>query len=244
MKMYKSKKDKKETLKDYFNSKIYFGPFTGLKIPDSLYKILTVSEILGMYESCLHPLFSQLFNRKIKNIVVVGGNNGYYSAGLSYLFHPEKIVIYEMVQVLHSTISSWFEKNNLTNYEILGEATISEFKNWKQKTDLIFIDCEGFEVHLLNPIEFEWQKKADVIVELHPFYIDNLLNIIAERFSQTHEIEIIYDDFTEDEKIDKVLKGLNLNIDYSHHPNHRWIKENGKKIFTSGLFLFLKRKTL
>lgn len=244
MKILKTKKDNKESLKDFFNSKIYFGPFTGLKVPDSLYKILTVSEILGMYESCLHPLFSQLFNRKIKNIVLVGGNNGYYSAGLSYLYNPEKLIIYEMFDKFHSIISSWFEKNNLTNYEILGEATIAEFKNWNHKTDLIFIDCEGFEVHLLNPIEFEWQKKADVIVELHPFYIDNLLNIIAKRFCETHEIEIIYDDFTEDEKIDKVLKGLNLNIEYSRHPNHRWITEDNKKVFTSGIFMFLKRKTI
>jgi hypothetical protein len=244
MKILKSKKDNKESLKDYFNNKIYFGPFTGLKVPDDLYKILSVSEILGMYESCLHPLFSQLFNRKIKNIVLVGGNNGYYSAGLSFLYNPEKLIIYEMFDKFHPIISSWFEKNNLKNYEILGEATITEFKNWKQKTDLIFIDCEGFEVHLLDPTEFEWQKRTDVIVELHPFFIDNLLNIIAERFNETHEIEILYDDFNEDDKIEKILNGLNLNIDYNKHPNHRWIIEENKKVFTSGIFMFLKRKSI
>ena len=46
----------------------------------------------------------------------------------------------------------------------------------------------------------------------------------------------------EDEKIQKILNGLNLNIEYSKHPTHRWIIENNNKIYTSGIFMYLKCK--
>lgn len=244
MRLRNTKKDTKQIIAKYFGNRIYFGPFSGLKIPEKLLNVLTLTEILGFYESCLHFVFSDLLNRKIKNIMIIGGNNGYYAAGLSNLFNPDSLFIYEMVQDLHPKIASWFEINNLSDYKILGEATTEEFKKFEKKIDLLFMDCEGFEKTLLNPNEFNWQKNSDIIVELHPFYKDNLISDFTDKFQSTHSIQIIYDDFDEDNKVNKILEGLKLNINYAQHPSHRWINENGNKVYTSGLFLYLKRKSV
>jgi hypothetical protein len=240
--MFKKNSDSSDSIKQYFGDKLYFGPFAGLKIPDQVYKKLSVSEKLGMYESCLHPKFSELLNRNIRNIIVVGGNNGYYSAGLSYLFNPDQLTVYETISTLHPYILSWFDANQLPACNISGEATIAEFKKWDDKIDLVFMDCEGYEIHLLNPESFRWQADADVLVELHPFYVENLIGSIVRRFENTHTAEIIYDDFTEDDKIQKILEVLPSKITYNKHPGHRWINQNGQKIYTGGIFLFLKRK--
>ena len=45
-------------------------------------------------------------------------------------------------------------------------------------------------------------------------------------------------------KVNKILNGLNLNYNYDQHPSHRWINENGNKVYTSGLFLYLRRKSV
>lgn len=237
-------KTDKEFLKKTFNSKIYFGPFTGLKIPSDLYNILSVPEILGMYESCLHSCFSQLLNRNITDIVIVGGNNGYYAAGLNYIFEPKSSIVYEMVTKFHSEIKKWFDLNQIENYQILGEATIEDFKNWKRNTNFLLIDCEGYEDKLLNPNEFQWQKKCDILAEIHPFYVKNQISKLSKQFAETHDIELIYDDFSEDKKIKTILEGINSKIEYAKHPNHRWIIEDNKKVYTSGIFMFLKRKNL
>lgn len=242
MKLFKKQNKTNQSLLDKIGNRIYFGPFSGLKIPRKVALKLTISEILGLYESSLHPKLDSLINEKINNIVLVGGNNGYYSAGLSYIFNPDSIKIYETEKSFKNMIESWFEENNLCDYEILGEATKEEFQKNHLNCDLIFMDCEGFEIELLNPKNFPWQQKTKILLEIHPFYVNNLVSIIAERFRDTHNIEIIYDDFNEDSKIDKILNGLNLDIKYSKHPNHRWIIEKEIKVFTSGIFMFLTQK--
>ncbi len=234
--------DKKEDLINLFNERIYFGPFSGLKIPENLYDILSLSEILGLYESCLHPIFGDLLNLNVKKAIIVGGNNGYYSAGISYLINPEDFYVFEMDKNMHALIESWYKKNDLKSPQILGEANDSNFLNYQDDVDLLLIDCEGAEETLLNPDKFNWQKKTNIILELHPFYVENLIHLISKRFSKTHEIKLIYDDFQEDDKIQKILSGLNLNIEYPKHPTHRWIMENDKKVFTSGSFMYLKCK--
>lgn len=244
MKIFKKKNDLNtyQELLDKIGNMIYSGPFSGLMIPIEVKNKLSLSEFLGMYESCLHPCFESLINKEINNIIFVGGNNGYYSAGLTYVFNPNSIQIFESDLKFHNIIESWFVLNNFKNYQINGIAGIEQFNKINRKIDLLFMDCEGFEAELLNPSLFMWQKDSDILVELHPFYIKNILSIITDRFRDTHYIEIIHDDFNEDIKIETILRGFNLKLNYNKNPNHRWIIKDNKKIFTSGIFLYLKKK--
>lgn len=246
MKLFKKQKQTnlatKNSLLGKIGDRIYFGPFSGIKIPNEAHDFLTISEILGLYESCLHSKFANLLNQDISNIILVGGNNGYYAAGISYMFNPQTINIYESEEKFHTIINSWFLYNKLSNANILGKATVKEFEQIDAKIDFVFMDCEGYEIELLNPHLFLWQQKTEILLELHPFYVDNLIAILTSRFKKSHKIQIIYDDFNEDIKIDKILNGLDLNIKYSKHPTHRWIGENNNKVYTSGIFMFLTQK--
>lgn len=246
MKLFKKQKKAnlatKNSLIEKIGNRIYFGPFSGIKIPQEAYDFLTISEILGLYESCLHSRITNLLNQDISNVILIGGNNGYYTAGISCLFNPQIINVYESEAKFHPIINSWFIKNKLSNVNILGKATIEEFERIESKVDFVFMDCEGYEIELLNPQLFLWQQKTEILLELHPFYKDNLIAILTSRFKKTHKIEIIYDDFYEDIKIEKILDGLNLDIEFSKHPTHRWIEENNKKVYTSGIFMLLVQK--
>jgi hypothetical protein len=235
------KKSEKKDLKDFLGNEVYTGPFASLKIPTEVYNVLTLPELLGLYESCLHPYFSTLLNQDIKNVVLIGGNNGYYAAGISLFFNPEKLNIYESETKWHKKIESWFIYNKFSNYFIHESADKSSFKE-VEKTDLLFIDCEGYESFLLDPKEFEWQKETNIIVEIHPFYIQNIVNTLSKRFKKTHNIELIYDSFEEDKKIEAIIVNLKIDINYSKHPNHRWIIKESKKVHTAGIFMFLSPK--
>ena len=242
------KKDNKKILELELNklmdSKIYFGPFTGLKIPDNVLHLLTISEKLGLYESCLHKHIGALVNSNIKNIIQVGGNNGYYSAGLAHIFRPQKIIVYEISRYFDQFIKPWFTLNEIDGLEIRGKADNESFQQIgdEDRVDFLFIDCEGAEIDLLNPQKFKWQLNADIIVEIHPFYEPLIISELSRKFRDTHTIKIVYDDFKEDRKIDKILKGINVDINYAKHPTHRWIGEVDNKIFTSGIFMVLKQK--
>lgn len=222
---------------------IYTGPFAGLKIPEVLLPKMKLAEILGLYESCLHHTFSELVNRKIENIMIIGGHKGYYSAGLSNFLRPKKMYVYEMDEVYFPLIETWIEKNNLAPFIMGKEATTEILENFSDKIDFLLIDCEGAEIFLLQPEKFKWQKNSDILVEIHHFYNNKIMGTIIERFRDTHEISVIYDNINEDQKIKNVIKGLGINGSYRSHPYHRWIfDENNHKIITHGIFLYMKRK--
>ncbi|MCZ4221810.1 hypothetical protein [Pedobacter rhodius] len=243
MKFSKKNTHKLQVLLEMVGNSVYYGPFTGLKIPDSLIPHLTIPEVLGLYESCLFNVWSKLLSKNIKNILVVGGHYGYYSAGLSYFYQPDQVYIFETDITCHHLILDWIEPNNLNNFHIYESATEQIFKGWENEVDLIICDCEGEEMILLDPIQFPWQQQTKIVIELHPFYRENLTGTISKKFSKTHHLELIYDDFEEDKKIQQVLSGLDLdNLNYIKHPKHRWIIKEGKKIYTSGIFMFLEPK--
>ena len=68
--LFRNKPISKDILVEKVGGRIYFGPFSGLKIPQRLNKVLTVTEILGLYESCLHPKLEYLINCNTKNIIL------------------------------------------------------------------------------------------------------------------------------------------------------------------------------
>lgn len=223
-------------------SQIYFGPFSGLKIPPELKPELTVAEILGFYESCLFDVWGRLAGRKTDHIMMIGGSHGYYSAGLSYLLQPEQNHVFETNFDSHFHIKQWTVHNNILMPNLYGTATEEIMADWKLPIDVIICDCEGGELSLINPQKFPWQKSCDLLVEVHPFYGENLLGTLIKRFKKTHKITIIYDDFSEDQKIMQALTGFGLEkLKYDNHPSHRWINKNGKKVYTSGVFLYLEQ---
>lgn len=224
-------------------NQIYSGPFAGLLIPDILKPILKLSETLGLYESALHRNFSDLVNKNIENIMVIGGHKGYYPAGLSNLLRPKSMYVFEMDQNFQPYIDAWISTNNLTPYHTFGEATEEILLQWKEKIDFLLIDCEGAEDFLLQPDKYSWQAKTDILVEIHHFYDKKILGNLVDRFKHTHHFSIIYDDIAENEKIQNVLDGLGINGTFRGQPNHRWIfDENRNKIITSGVFVYMSVK--
>lgn len=244
--LIKKKISESETVKAVLSkigNQIYTGPFAGLKIPQLLQSEMKLAEILGLYEYALHDVFSNLVNNKINNIMVIGGHKGYYPAGLSNLLRPQNMHIFEMDQKFIPLIHAWKETNSLQNYEVYGEATSEILSNWDEKIDFLLIDCEGAEDFLLQPDEFVWQQKTEILVETHHFYDNKIMGNLVSRFAGTHHIKIIYDDIFENDKIQNVLDGLGINGSFRGHPTHRWIfGENKNKIITAGLFMHMTPK--
>lgn len=231
-----------DSLYEKIGHQIYFGPFSGLTIPSELKSELTLAEVLGFYESCLFGVWESLAAKNIDQIMMVGGSHGYYSAGLSYLFQPKKTFVFESNIDSHDFIKKWVDYNDINMPELFETATTEIFSKWNTPVDLIISDCEGGEFDLLDPQKYPWQKACDLVIEVHPFYKKNLLGTLINRFKKTHKVNIIYDDFGEDQKIRQVLEGFGLEkFAYDKHPSHRWINKDGKKVYTSGVFLYLEK---
>mgnify|MGYP003592381489 CR=1 FL=1 len=139
-----------EIVSKKIGKQIYTGPFAGLNIPEILIPKMKLAEILGLYEYCLHPIFSFFVNRKIENIMIIGGHKGYYPAGLSNFLRPKKMYVYEMDDAYFPLIETWVEINNLSPFIMGKEATTEILENFNDKIDFLLIDCEGAEMFLLQ----------------------------------------------------------------------------------------------
>jgi hypothetical protein len=223
---------------------IYYGPFATLNIPERLVNYLTIGEMLGTYESCLHETFNKIIALQPRHMLIVGANHGYYCAGLAYTIQPQKIIAYEMNDHLAEISNDWWKVNHLSPITIKGEATEQEFRNLDEEVDFLLCDCEGAEEYLLDPGNFHWQKKSIILVELHDFYKPGVTQRLIQRFKDTHIAEILMDDFYEDELNEKILKAVNINYHVIRYkikrfPHHRWIMKDSKKVFEFGRFLVL-----
>ncbi|RYD96674.1 MAG: hypothetical protein EOP50_06410 [Sphingobacteriales bacterium] len=225
-------------------SQIFFGPFATLRIPEELFPHLTIGEMIGTYESCLHGVINELIVQRPQSVVIIGANNGYYCAGLAYTMRPQRLLAFEMVPRLHPIARSWWECNDLPPMDLQGEATPEVLRNIQAPVDLLICDCEGAEEELLQPEAYTWQKDASIIVELHDFYRPGLTQRLVERFSESHDIRLLQDDPQELELNDKILGAVHPSYWLTRFkiplfPAHRWIQNGKHQMLTAGKFLYL-----
>jgi hypothetical protein len=68
-----------------------------------------------------------------------------------------------------------------------------DFAKFKDSHTLIFCDIEGAEVELLDPKLAPALQTLDIIVEAHESERPGTIKFLIERFSLTHEIEVVKD---------------------------------------------------
>ena len=74
-----------------------------------------------------------------------------------------------------------------------GEFTASNFQAHAGRDVLVFCDVEGAEVDLLDPILAPSLAEMDLIVESHDCLRADISELLTDRFSATHDVEVIAD---------------------------------------------------
>jgi hypothetical protein len=56
---------------------------------------------------------------------------------------------------------------------------------------LLFVDCEGAELALLNPAGLPELRTCDIVIECHDFIDRSITATLTQRFSNSHKVENI-----------------------------------------------------
>lgn len=169
------------------------GPFKGLRYP-ALQSVGSafLPKLLGSYESELHEYLYTLSQHN--NIIDIGSAEGYYAVGLAKLNHQTKIIAFERSLKGQSLCKEMAHLNNVSErITQLGECSIINLKSILRdvKAGGIICDCEGGEMHLLDPLQIPDLANFELIVELHKIPADDILSIFKNRFMNTHNVEFI-----------------------------------------------------
>lgn len=150
-------------------------------------------KLLGSYEIELMPVFNSIKNNNYKNIVDVGCAEGFYAIGLALHFKNATIYAYDIDNKALELCAKLAENNNIRDQIILralcATETLNEL-NFKSHS-LVICDCEGYERVLFDASNFESLKHTDLIIELHPFYAEDVKEYLISLFKLSHYCSIV-----------------------------------------------------
>lgn len=178
------------------NSQVQQGPFKGMTILPyvSWGDGDTASKLLGEYESELHNAIenSILWNPDV--VINVGCAEGYYIIGYGMRLPNTRLIA---VDVNNSAISVTVDNgiaNNVKNIEgivaVINNQWLDEICN-NMSRPLIFMDCEGAELELLDLNKTKSLVRSSIIVECHDSVINGITESLQKRFKDTHNVNMI-----------------------------------------------------
>ena len=151
-----------------------------------------VPKLVGAYESELHDVVREIVKSEHDIVVNVGCGEGYYAVGFAMALPHARVYAFD------SDVQSqrWTEEvarlNNVQDrITVAGECTVNDLRPLITKPCLLFVDCEGCELDLLQPDLLPQLTQCDVLVELHDFINPTISSCIQERFASTHTIAIV-----------------------------------------------------
>ena len=149
-------------------------------------------KIIGSYEFELVPLLKSLLANKYNTIINIGSAEGYYAVGFAITNKISSIIAVDPLSKARDYLNKLAIANNVTpRIQFYRLVTARRMNKWINGRSLIFMDCEGAEVGLLNPHKCSKLHQADILVEVHEFVEEGISERIMARFSLTHKVTFI-----------------------------------------------------
>ena len=169
---------------DFF---VHHGPFSGLRLASDFLPML-----VGSYEAELHATIQAFTRRGYDRVVNIGCGDGYYAVGLARLLPSARVFALDSDQAAQTFCRSTVERNGMAaRVIVLGECTPAILQDLACPGTLIFCDCEGGELKLLDPDAVPILSHCDILVEMHDFLGPDTSSILQTRFRSTHTTTII-----------------------------------------------------
>ncbi|MGV6838908.1 MAG: hypothetical protein ACWA40_01800 [Planktomarina sp.] len=154
------------------------GPFKGFKLDDKAVWGSTDHplKVLGLYEQPILNIIAQ--DAPWNALYNIGAADGFYVVGAVKTGVAQKAIAWEMVAESRDLIAKTAKDNGVADQiEIFGAAdpqladcTGARIPGAK---DVVLVDIEGYEYTLLNDDILNRFSKSTVLVELHPFLVDD-----------------------------------------------------------------------
>jgi len=174
--------------------RVVAGPFSGMALQLSpLSQRHLLGYILGSQELELRSVIERIIARGYKTIFNVGAADGYYAVGLAMRLPDVRVEAFEALPELHSVIERTARANKVAErITIAGQCEVANLRRSLGAAispTLVFMDIEGGEIKLLDPIAVPELRGADICVESHDMFVTGCTETLMERFRDTHDVE-------------------------------------------------------
>lgn len=148
--------------------------------------------LIGAYEAELHDALEEFIARGYETVVDVGCAEGYYVVGLARRLGGATVHGFDIDPAALARCREMAALNGVDERVCLhGRCTPEALNELIEKPALMIVDCEGYEIDLLDPRRAPRLEHADMIVELHDFIEPAVSSRLTARFIATHEITVL-----------------------------------------------------
>jgi ribosomal protein L11 methylase PrmA len=167
---------------------VQYGPFAGMQCTTSA----VLPQLIGSYEAELHDTIQQLSRRGYERVINIGCGEGYYAVGLARLLPAAHVFALDGNAAAQNVCRALAELNGVAErITIMGKCTPAVLQDLLRPGALIFCDCEGDELQLLDPVAVPELLTCDILVEMHDFLAPHTSSTLVNRFRPTHETRVI-----------------------------------------------------
>jgi hypothetical protein len=170
------------------------GPFQGMRYVSHSFGSAFLPKLMGTYERELNPAVEAICRARCDRIIDIGTAEGYYAVGMALRNADAQVVGFETSRAARFAVRRLARRNGLSGrIKLHGHCTPETLDAALAgaRRPAVICDCEGGEDHLLRPDRVAPLTRALILVEIHEGALGDVGRRIAERFADTHEIEVI-----------------------------------------------------
>ena len=179
--------------------KIRGGPFRGLRYLRSASCGALPPRLVGTYESELATIIEEALLMPFDRIVDVGAAEGYYAVGFAARGKAGQVIAFEIDPSTQEKLRQLAALNDVTaRLQVRGGADPQSLREAlsgdigrEAPSIFLLVDVEGYEDTLLDPQAVPALAGAHILVEVHLFVNDALVERLSARFAPTHDIYLI-----------------------------------------------------
>ncbi|HUQ46923.1 MAG TPA: hypothetical protein VM053_01620 [Gemmatimonadaceae bacterium] len=212
--------------------KVIGGPYRGMSYfgPHSVPFVdaLPTPKLLGSYEAELHPWIETLIAKGFRNVINIGGAEGYHAVGLAMRLPSTRVTVFDTILAARKAARQLAEQNRVRKrMQFRGFCDANALLDVELEGSLIFSDCAGTELMLLDPTMHPGLSQATLLVELHDYFDVRVTPRLIAQFGSTHSIEFVT---TEPRKVEDypLLSGMSLDDAAMALDERRKITRDGK----------------
>ncbi len=181
----------KAWLKKWLTTRVWCGPFAGMRYLDTAHCSSLLPKVVGTYELEIQPETVDRIRAARRRIVDVGAAEGYYAVG-SLLLNPSiRSVAYESTPEARAACLAVAERNGVADRLVIkGHCGPSDLRDElaTEDVDLLIVDIEGGELEVLDPVRIPGLADLPIVVELHDVFIPGIREELQRRFEATHHV--------------------------------------------------------
>lgn len=173
---------------------VVHGPYRGMKYFDRngvpIVDKQPTMKLIGSFEEEIHPWIEMLIERDYRSIVHLGAGEGYHAVGLARRLPEARTIVFDTLIAARKACKFLAQQNGVASrIQLRGFCDGEALSEVDMSGSLVFADCGGAELLLLDPLLYPSLRLATILVETHDSFDPRITPRLHSRFSGTHRFE-------------------------------------------------------